>query len=112
VLSFSAKAIGARGIFVELQTAGRRGGGYCDLNGLTAQRDGDMLDGGLDAQPDGWSRCWVAMPIDASGATLRLSLTNERLDPAYIGDGTSGAAVGEMELRETPRFLARMESPW
>jgi hypothetical protein len=112
VLSFSAKAIGARGIFVELQTVGRRGGGYCDLYGLTAQRDGDMLDAGLDPRPDGWSRCWVAMPIDASGATLRLSLTNERLDPAYIGDGISGAAVGEIELRETPRFLARMESPW
>jgi hypothetical protein len=112
VLSIPAKAIGARGIFIELQTAGRRGGGYCDLYGLTAQRDGDMLDAGLDPQPDGWSRCWVAMPIDAPSATVRLSLTNQRFDPVYAGDGSSGAAVGEIELRETPRFLARDQSPW
>jgi hypothetical protein len=52
------------------------------------------------------------MPIDAPDATLRLSLMNERLDPAYAGDGTSGAVVGAVELRETPRFLAQEKSPW
>jgi len=112
VLSFPAKAIGARGVYVEVQTAGRRGGGYCDLFGATAQRDGDMLDAGLESQADGWSRCWVAMPIDAPGAALRLSLMNERLDPAYPGDGKSGAAVGAVELTETTRFLAQEPSPW
>jgi hypothetical protein len=112
VVSFPAKAIGARGVFVEVLTPGKRGGGYCDLYGETAQRDGDMFDAGLEPQPDGWWRCWVAMPIDAPGATLRLSLMNERLDPAYAGDGKSGAAVGEIELRETTRFLAREPSPW
>jgi hypothetical protein len=112
VLSFPAKAVGTRGIFVELQTAQRRAGGYCDLYGATAQRDGDMLDAGLDPQPNGWSRCWVAMPIEEPQATLRLSLMNERLDPAYAGDGASGAAVGEIELGETPRFLAQEPSPW
>jgi hypothetical protein len=112
VLSFPATAIGARGIFVELQTAASRAGGYCDLYGVTAQRDGDMLDAGLDPQPDGWARCWVAIPIDTPEAKLRLSLMNERLDPVYAGDGTSGAAVGEIELRETPRFLAQEPSPW
>jgi hypothetical protein len=112
VLSFPAKAVGARGIFIEVQSAGRRGGGYCDLFGVTAQRDGDMLDAGLDPQSDGWSRCWVAMPIDAPDATLRLSLINARLDPAYAGDGTSGAVVGAVELRETSRFLAQEPSPW
>jgi len=112
LLSFPAKAIGARGVFVEVQTAGRRGGGYCDLYGATAQRDGDMRDAGLEPLPDGWWRCWIAMPIDTPGATLRLSLMNERLDPAYVGDGISGAAVGEIELRETTRFLAQEPSPW
>src|SRR5262249_44669419 len=112
VLSFPARAIGARGIFVELQTAGRRGGGYCDLYRETAQRDGDMLDAGIDPQPDGWSRCWVAIAIDAPEATLRLSLMNERLDPVYSGDGSSGAIAGEIELREAPRFLAQEPSPW
>jgi hypothetical protein len=112
VLSFPAKAFGARGIFVEVQTPGRRGGGYCDLHGATAQRDGDMFDAGIDPQPDGWARCWVALPIDAPEASLRLSLMNERLDPAYAGDGTSGATVGAIELRETSRFLAQEPSPW
>lgn len=112
VLSFPAKAVGARGIYVEVQTAGRRGGGYCDLYGSTAQRDGEMFDVGLDPQPDGWSRCWVAMPIDAPQATLRVSLMNERLDPSYAGDGRSGVAIGEVEVRETTRFLAQEPSPW
>src|SRR5262249_27440413 len=112
LLSFSATPIGARGVFVEVQTAARRGGGYCDLYGATAQRDGEMLDAGLDPQPDGWWRCWVAMPIDAPDAMLRLSLMNERLDPAYVGDGTSGITVGEVELREVNRFLAQEPSPW
>jgi hypothetical protein len=112
LLSFSAKAIGARGIFVEVQTARRRGGGYCDLHGATAQRDGDMLDAGLGPQPDGWWRCWIAMPIDAPAATLRVGLMNERLDPAYLGDGTSGVIVGEVELQEADRFLAQEPSPW
>jgi hypothetical protein len=112
VLSFPAKPIGTRGIFVDVQTAGRRGGGYCDLYGETAQRDGEMFDVGLEPQTDGWSRCWVAMPIDAPEATLRLSLMNERLDPAYVGDGRSGAAVGDVELRQTAHFVAQEPSPW
>src|SRR5262249_39912103 len=107
VLSLLAKPIGARGVFVAAQTAERRGGGYCDLSGQTAPRDGDMLDAGLDPQPDGWSRCWVAMPIDAPEAALRLSLMNERLDPGYVGDGRSGAVIRGVELRETAHFLAQ-----
>jgi len=112
VLSFPAKAIGARGVFVELQTAGHRGGGYCDLNGMTAQRDGDMLDAGLEPEPSGWWRCWVAMAVNEPSATLRLSLMNERLDPVYAGDGKLGAAIGRLEVRETTRFIAQEASPW
>jgi hypothetical protein len=112
VLSLSAKAIGARGIFLEVMTGGRRGGGYCDLYGATAQRDGDMRDAGLEPESDGWSRCWMAMPIEAPDARLRLSLMNERLDPRYVGDGKSGALVGPVEMRETTQFLAREASPW
>jgi hypothetical protein len=44
--------------------------------------------------------------------TLRLSVLNDRLDPSYIGDGRSGVAVGDMELREAARFLAEERSPW
>jgi len=112
LLSFRAKAIGARGIFVEVLAAGRRGGGYCDLPGGTAQRDGDMLDAGLEPEPNGWSRCWVAMVITEPTVTLRLSLMNARLDPVYLGDGKSGAVVGPVELGETARFLAQEASPW
>jgi hypothetical protein len=112
VLSFPAKAIGARGIFVEVLAGGRRGGGYCDLYGVTAQRDGDMRDAGFEPEADGWSRCWIAMPVEAPDATLRLSLINERLDRTYAGDGNSGAVVGAIELRETTHFLAQEPSPW
>jgi hypothetical protein len=112
LLSFRAKAIGARGVFVEVLTAGQRAGGYCDLPGGTAQRDGDMRDAGVEPEPDGWWRCWAAMPIEEPTATLRLSLMNERLDPVYLGDGKSGAVIGAVELRETTRFLAQEASPW
>jgi len=112
LLSFPAQAIGARGIFVELEAGGRRGGGYCDLYGATAQRDGDMLDVGLEPEPDGGWRCWVAMVVNQPTATLRLSLTTERLGPAYAGDGKSGAVIGDLELREMTRFLAQETSPW
>jgi hypothetical protein len=112
VLSFPARPLGTRGVLVELQTHGQRGGGYCDLPGETAQRDGDMLDVGLDVRPDGWSRCWVAMVVKDPTMTLRLSVLNDRLDPSYIGDGRSGVAVGDMELREAARFLAEEQSPW
>ena len=112
VLSFPAKAIGARGVFVELQTAEQRGGGYCDLYRATAQRDGDMFDVGVEMERDGRLACWVAMPIGAPSATLRLSLMDEYLEAAYAGDGKSGAEVGPVELRETTRFVAQESSPW
>jgi hypothetical protein len=112
VLSFPAKAIGARGVLVEMQAAERRGGGYCDLYDTTAQRDGDMLDAGLEPELPGWWRCWVAIVVNHSSATLRLSVINERLDPTYTGDSKSGAAVGRIELHQTSRFLAQEASPW
>jgi hypothetical protein len=112
VISFPARPLGARGILVELQTRGQRGGGYCDLPGETAQRDGDMLDVGLDVQTDGWSRCWAAMVLDDPTMTLRLSVLNDHLDPSYVGDGRSGVVVGDMQLREVGRFLHKERSPW
>jgi hypothetical protein len=112
VVSFPAKAIGARGVLVELRAHGRRGGGYCDLYGETAQRDGDMLDVGLDVQPDGWSRCWVAMVLNDPTVTLRLSVLNEHLDPSYAGDGRAGVAVGDVELQQVAHFLREESSPW
>jgi hypothetical protein len=63
-------------------------------------------------QPDGSVRCWVAMPVKHSAATLRLSLLNQDLVASYLGDGLSGAAVGEIALRETPYFLQGESSPW
>jgi hypothetical protein len=112
VLSFPARPIGTRGILVELRAGGRQGRGYCDLAGGTAQREGEMLDVGLDAQPNGWSRCWVAMVLGEPTATLRLSLVDEHLEPSYVGDDRSGVAIGEVELRETAHFLHREGSPW
>jgi hypothetical protein len=111
LLSFRAKAIGARGIQVELRST-RRAGGYCDLPGGTAQRDGDMLDAGLDPEPDGWWRCWIAMAVDQPGAILRLSLLDAGLNAAYVGDGRSGVVLGDVDVRETSRFLATAPSPW
>ena len=112
VLSFPARPVGARGILVELLSAGTRGGAYCDLHDGTAQRAGAMFDVGVYPQPDGWLRCWAAMSVNDTAATLRLSLLDRQLQPAYAGDGRSGAEVGEIELRQTPHFLHTEPSPW
>jgi hypothetical protein len=112
VLSFPARPIGARAILVELQTGAQSGAGFCNPVDGWATRERDMLDAGLDVQPDGSVRCWVAMPVKHSAATLRLSLLNQDLVASYLGDGLSGAAVGEIALRETPYFLQGESSPW
>ena len=55
---------------------------------------------GIDAEPDGWFRCWVAMNVDQPGAVLRLSLLDEHLNTAYVGDGRSGVALGNVDVRD------------
>lgn len=111
VLSFPARAIGARGIFIELEMGQQAGGGFCDLVGETATRERDMLDAGIDMVSDR-ARCWVAMPVTDTIATVRLSLLDQDLAPSYVGDGRSGVAVGAIELRETAHFLQGESSPW
>jgi hypothetical protein len=112
VLSFPLRAFGARGIAVELRTDRQYAGGYCDLPGGTAQRDGEMLDVGLDVRSDGSARCWVSMALKTSTATVRLSLLDHWLQPAYAGDGRSGVAIGDLELRQAAHFVHAESSPW
>jgi hypothetical protein len=112
VLSFPARPIGTRAIRIELQTGEQSGAGSCNLVDGWATRERDMLDAGLDVQPDGKVRCWVAMPVQHSVATLRLGLLNQHLLVSYVGDGLSGAALGDIALRETPYFLQGESSPW
>jgi hypothetical protein len=111
VLSFPARPVGPRGILIELETGAHAGGGFCDLVGETATRERDMLDAGLELT-SGRARCWVAMPVTESTATLRLTLLDQSLARSYVGDGRSGVAFGEIELRETARFLQGESSPW
>lgn len=111
VLSFPARPVGTRGVLVELETGARSGGGFCDLVGETATRERDMLDAGLEMTSDG-ARCWVAMPVTESAATLRLTLLDQSLARSYLGDGRSGVAIGEIKLRETSHFLQGESSPW
>jgi hypothetical protein len=112
ILSFPVRALGARGIAVELRTERQYAGGYCDLPGGTAQRDGDMLDVGLDVRSDGAARCWVAMAPKASTVTVRLSLLDHWLQPSYVGDGRSGVAIGDLALRRAAHFVQAESSPW
>jgi hypothetical protein len=70
-----------------------------------------MLDAGLEMTSDG-ARCWVAMPVTESAATLRLTLLDQSLARSYLGDGRSGVAIGEIKLRETSHFLQGESSPW
>ena len=111
VLSFPARPVGTRGILIELETGAHAGGGFCDLIGETATRERDMLDAGLELTLDR-ARCWVAMPMTDSTATLRLTLLDQSLARSYVGDGRSGVAIGEVELRETAHFLQGESSPW
>jgi hypothetical protein len=112
VLSFPERPIGTRTMFVELQSGEQSGAGLCNPVDGWATRERDMLDAGLDVEPDGKVRCWVAMPVKSPVATLRLGLLNRDIVASYVGDGESGAAVGDILLRETPYFLQGESSPW
>jgi hypothetical protein len=112
VLSFPARPIGTRAILIELQTGDQSGAGLCNPVDGWATRERDMLDAGLDVEPDGKVRCWVAMPVKSPVATLRLGLLNRDVVASYVGDGVSGAAVGDILLRENPYFLQGESSPW
>ena len=101
VLSFPARPIGTRGIPLELEAGAQSGGGFCDPLGRR------------DRAAAGWLVTLLGRD-DArrSIVDVRLTLLDERLDPAYVGDGRSGIVVGQFELRETAHFLAKESSPW
>jgi hypothetical protein len=111
VLSFPARPVGKRGLLLELTAGAQSGGGFCDLPGGTATRERDMLDAGIEPQPDGWSRCWVAMTVGASIVDVRLTLLDERLDPAYVGTGARALSSANSSCARPRISLRRNRRP-
>jgi hypothetical protein len=109
ILSVVAKPVGNRVLHVEARDAGEpghRGYAECDMQDLTAQRGGAMLDVGLDVLPEGWFRCSAVMSFSRPGAIFAIGLSRARAGPAYQGDGKSGVLLRSAELRRKTAGLS------
>jgi hypothetical protein len=101
VISIVAKPLGSRWLRMETRDAdgaGHDGHAECDVQSLTAQRGGTMLDVGLDLLPDGWFRCWAAMSFGGKAAALDIGLMKGPRVARYRGDGKSGAMLDGVQL--------------
>jgi hypothetical protein len=92
-LSLYVKPMERRQIQFEMRDA--KGGKYgvarfdLDRKAVVAEK-ADVSDAGIQELPDGWFRCWAAMPYDTNLATFNFALITAR-KPIYQGNG--GAAL-------------------
>jgi hypothetical protein len=109
ILSVVAKPVGNRALHVEARDArepGHHGYAECDMQDLTAQRGGAMLDVGLDALPEGWFRCSAMMSFGRPDAIFDIGLSKGHAGSAYQGDGKSGVLLSSAELRRKTAGLS------
>lgn len=69
---------------------------------------GDISDMGMQELPDGWFRCWAAMPYNGATAVFNLALTNNMRTVVYDGSRGSGIMVwgAQFELGPKPSGYA------
>jgi hypothetical protein len=100
-LSIFVKPDGRAAIQIELRDDGAGASGAVRFDflqrGLIAQV-GDIADAGLQALPDGWFRCWAAMPFETDRAAFSLTLLNAHRKRRYVGNGHSGLFIWGMQF--------------
>jgi hypothetical protein len=69
---------------------------------------GDLSDAGLAALPDGWSRCWAAMPYSRPTAVFNVRPLDAHGAPSYPGRRSAGLMIWgvQFEPGERPRGYA------
>jgi hypothetical protein len=58
-----------------------------------AYESGDVSEAGLQALPDGWFRCWAAMPYSGDTAVFNVALLGSHAAQVYRGRGWGWAGI-------------------
>ena len=95
-LSIFVKPQGRTKISFEMTEAqgGKYGVTYFDLeNGEVISERGDIEDAGMEELPDGWFRCWAAMPFASAAPAFDIALVDDRGAGQYDGKPGQGVLV-------------------
>jgi peptidoglycan/LPS O-acetylase OafA/YrhL len=71
----------------------------------------DVLEAGILPQPNGWFRCWAAMPLATDQAVFNLTILGKDGGANYSGDGKSGLLIWGAQLepgRRPTNYLATL----
>jgi predicted O-methyltransferase YrrM len=110
VFSVYAKAAGRSKLRLELlDTQGKKyGTATYDLQALKPLfNTGDVTHGGIEADRDGWLRCWAQTSFGGNVASATLALVNDNMEHDYAGDGKSGLALWGVQLSLDTSLLTR-----
>jgi hypothetical protein len=69
---------------------GRYGTGKFDLDAGMLDKNGDIVDLGIEAAGGGWFRCWAAMPYNTNQAVLGMYPADKDGGIVFKGDGNPG----------------------
>jgi hypothetical protein len=68
-----------------------------------AAEKGDVSDAGIQSLPNGWYRCWAAMPYATAAATFNFDLLDQNGGRIYAGDGRSGLLIWGVQFESGTR---------
>lgn len=105
-LSIFVKPQGRTKILFEMTEAqgGKYGVTYFDLeNGEVISERGDIEDAGIHELPDGWFRCWAAMPFASAAPAFDIALIDDRGAGRYDGKPGQGILVWGPQFENTPQ---------
>jgi hypothetical protein len=69
---------------------------------------GDVDRAGMQALPDGWLRCWAAMPYSSDNAVFDFALMSRHAERVYKGNSATGLLIWGVQLEpgDGPRAYA------
>lgn len=75
----------------------------------SAEKNGDIVDAGIETADNGWYRCWGAMPFDLARVALAVYL-REQNGVDYQGDGHSGLLIWGAQFQAGSRPSTYVET--
>jgi hypothetical protein len=110
-LSLFVKPSGFVAIQFEMRDAraGKYGLAHCNLRDMAVTFEGgDVSSAGLQALPDGWFRCWAAMPFSGDTAVFNFALLDRRSMLSRLRFGSGGLLIWgvQFEPGDRPRGYA------
>jgi hypothetical protein len=81
------------------QAPGKYGLAHFNLEGgAVTFEGGDVREGGIQALPDGWYRCWAAMPLAGDTVVLNFTLLGRSGLLSRVGLGSRGLLIWGVQL--------------